>query len=135
MNQTLLFIVALASPVVFVVTALASWFEPGLRPARVKKLAVTSTWISIAIAALSGFFVFHYGMLETPLIGAEGLGISLRLDSISILMFTMIALIGFVVVLYSLNYLDGDDRQGAFIGRLAATIASVQLLVLSGNLG
>lgn len=135
MNQTLLFIVALASPVVFVVTALASWFEPGLRPARVKKLAVASTWISIAIAALSGFFVFHYGMLETPLIGAEGLGISLRFDSISILMFTMIALIGFVVVRYSLNYLDGDDRQGAFIGRLAATIASVQLLVLSGNLG
>ena len=33
------------------------------------------------------------------------------------------------------NYMDGDDRQGSFIGRLAATIASVQLLVISGNLG
>tara|TARA_R110002012_G_scaffold252147_1_gene430670 strand:+ start:501997 stop:503286 length:1290 start_codon:yes stop_codon:yes gene_type:complete len=31
--------------------------------------------------------------------------------------------------------MDGDSKQGVFIGRLAATIASVQLLVLAGNLG
>jgi NAD(P)H-quinone oxidoreductase subunit 5 len=135
MNQTLLSIIALASPAVFLATALFSWFERGLRPSRVKRMAVASTWISIITAAISGFFVFNYGMLETALIGARGLGISLRLDSISILMFSMIAIIGLIVVRYSLNYLDGDDRQGAFIGRLAATIASVQLFVLSGNLG
>jgi len=135
MNQTLFFTIAIASPAVFVVTAVASWFEQGLRPQHVKKLAVASTWVSIAISAIAGFLVFNYGMLETPLIGDEGLGFSLRFDSVSILMFAMIALIGFVVVRYSLNYLDGDDRQGAFMGRLAATIASVQLLVLSGNLG
>jgi NAD(P)H-quinone oxidoreductase subunit 5 len=135
MNQTLLSVIALTSPVVFLATALFSWFERGLRPSRVKRMAVASTWISIITAAISGFFVFNYGMLETALIGARGLGISLRLDSISILMFSMIAIIGLIVVRYSLNYLDGDDRQGAFIGRLAATIASVQLFVLSGNLG
>jgi NAD(P)H-quinone oxidoreductase subunit 5 len=135
MNQTLLSIIALASPAVFLATALFSWFERGLRPSRVKRMAVASTWISIITAAISGFFVFNYGMLETALIGVGGLGISLRLDSISILMFSMIAIIGLIVVRYSLNYLDGDDRQGAFIGRLAATIASVQLFVLSGNLG
>jgi NAD(P)H-quinone oxidoreductase subunit 5 len=135
MNQTLISIIALASPAVFLATALFSWFERGLRPSRVKRMAVASTWISIITAAISGFFVFNYGMLETALIGVGGLGISLRLDSISILMFSMIAIIGLIVVRYSLNYLDGDDRQGAFIGRLAATIASVQLFVLSGNLG
>jgi len=135
MNQTFLSIIALTSPVVFLATALFSWFEYGLRPSRVKRMAVASTWISIITAAISGFFVFNYGMLETTLIGVGGLGFSLRLDSISILMFSMIAIIGLIVVRYSLNYLDGDDRQGAFIGRLAATIASVQLFVLSGNLG
>jgi NAD(P)H-quinone oxidoreductase subunit 5 len=135
MNQTLLSVIALASPAVFLATALFSRFERGLRPSRVKRMAVASTWISIITAAISGFFVFNYGMLETALIGVGGLGISLRLDSISILMFSMIAIIGLIVVRYSLNYLDGDDRQGAFIGRLAATIASVQLFVLSGNLG
>jgi NAD(P)H-quinone oxidoreductase subunit 5 len=47
----------------------------------------------------------------------------------------MISIIGFVVVKFSNNYLDGDANQGRFIGRLAATLASVQLLVVSGNLG
>ncbi len=135
MNQYFLSLLTIASPLFFAVTALTSWFEQGLRPTLVKKMAVASTWISILVAAMSGFFVFEYGVLETTLIGIEGLGLSLRLDSVSILMFSMIALIGFIVVRFSLNYLDGDDRQGAFIGRLAATMASVQLLVLSGNLG
>ncbi|MCZ4410588.1 proton-conducting transporter membrane subunit [Cryomorphaceae bacterium 1068] len=134
MNQSLISLIAVASPVIFALTALVSWFERGLRPSTVKKMAVVSTWISIVIAAISGFFVFEYGMLETSFIDIEGLGLSLRFDSVSTLMFGMIALIGFIVVRFSLNYLDGDERQGAFIGRLAATMASVQLLVLSGNL-
>jgi NAD(P)H-quinone oxidoreductase subunit 5 len=94
-----------------------------------------STLLSLFSAALSGFFVNKYGLLESALLGFNNLGLSIRLDALSITMFSMIAIIGFVVVKYSLNYLDGDGRQGRFIGRLAATIASVQLLVLAGNLG
>lgn len=135
MNQSLLLLLTLTPTVFFVATALASRFEKGLRPTFVKKMAIISSWISIVAAAISGFFVFNYGLLETTMLGIRGFGFSLRLDSISILMFSMIALIGFIVVRYSLNYLDGDSRQGAFMGRLASTMASVQLLVLSGNLG
>ncbi len=135
MDQNLLALIALLSPVVFIATAIISWFQPGMRPSSVKKMATASTLASITIAAISGFFVFKYGLLETSLVGINNIGFSLRLDALSILMLAMIALLGFIVVRFSLNYLDGDDRQGAFIGRLAATIASVQLLVLSGNLG
>lgn len=135
MNQIVLSILAIAAPALFTLTAIASWFQPGSRPSTVKNMAVISTWITVVIAAVCSVLVFRFGMLETPLLGFEGIGISLRLDSISVLMFFMIALISLVVVRYSLNYLDGDQRQGAFIGRLAATIAAVQLLVLSGNLG
>ncbi|MEM6667293.1 MAG: proton-conducting transporter membrane subunit, partial [Pseudomonadota bacterium] len=39
-----------------------------------------------------------------------------------------------VVVRFSANYLDGDPRQGAFMGRLALTLSMVMLLVTSGNL-
>jgi NAD(P)H-quinone oxidoreductase subunit 5 len=46
----------------------------------------------------------------------------------------MIALLGYIVVKFSKNYLDGDSRKTVFLTRLATTIASVQLLVLSGNL-
>jgi NAD(P)H-quinone oxidoreductase subunit 5 len=135
MNQNLLALIALLSPLIFIATALASWFQPGMRPLSVKRMALVSTVSSIAIAAISGFFVIKYGLLETSLLGINNIGLSLRLDALSILMLSMIALLGFIVVRFSFNYLDGDERQGAFTGRLAATIASVQLLVLSGNLG
>ncbi|HSF54261.1 MAG TPA: proton-conducting transporter membrane subunit, partial [Algoriphagus sp.] len=134
MNQNFLAFLVLLSPLVFVLTAIISWFQPGIHPKLVKKVATASTVLSILIAAISGFFVSNYGSLESPLIGFDQLGLSIRLDALSILMLMMIALIGFIVVRFSLNYLDGDTHHGAFIGRLGATIASVQLLVLSGNL-
>lgn len=99
-----------------------------------KKLSLVASLTSLVIATLSSIVVFQYGALETPTYGIYGLGFGLRLDSLSLLMFGMIALLSFIVVRFSLNYLDGDARQGVFLGRLAATIASVQLLVLAGNL-
>lgn len=134
MNQNLLALLAFLSPAVFVAIAIISWFQNGLRPILLKKVATIATLISLVIAAISGFFVIYFGLLETPLLGIEQLGLSIRLDALSVLMLSMIALLSFIVIRYSLNYLDGDPKQGAFIGRLAATIASVQLLVLSGNL-
>jgi len=91
----------------------------------VKKVVMIATLISITTAAISGFFVIKYGMMETSLSGAAQLELTLRLDALSILMLAMIALISFIVVRFSLNYLDGDPQQGAFIGRLAASIAMV----------
>ncbi len=134
MNHNLIALITLISPVVFILTAIASWFQPGIRPTSVKKMALIAMSLSIIIAAVSGFFVMKYGLLESALLGINNLGLSLRLDALSILMLGMIALLGFIVVRFSFNYLDGDNRQGAFVGRLAATIAAVQLLVLSGNL-
>ena len=135
MNLDLIISIALLSPLAFIATAIVSWFQPGLKPKLVKRLGIISALFSIISAALSGFFVVQHGLLESATIGINGLGLSIRLDSVSTLMFGMIAIIGFVVVKFSMNYLDGDDRQGRFIGRLAATIASVQFLVLAGNLG
>ena len=135
MFQNFITIIALFSPAIFAVTALISWFQPGSRPLIVKRMGIISAIISIVIAGICGSLVISYGILQTNMIGLQGLGLSLRLDPISVLMLTMIALLGFIIVRFSNNYLDGDKRQGIFIGRLAATISSVQLFVLSGNLG
>lgn len=135
MLQNLPISLTLVSPVVFILTAIVSWFQPGIRPFFLKKLATAASIISISIAALSGFFVAKYSLLESPFYGIADLGFSIRLDALSVIMLNMIALLGFIVIRFSLNYLDGDSRHGTFIGRLAAAIASVQLLVLSGNLG
>lgn len=134
MTQNTLSLLLLLSPLVFVFTALASWLQPGMRPKLIKSLSIGASLISISIALLGTVALLQIGAMETKTYGISGLGFGLRLDALSLLMFGMIALLGFIVVRFSLNYLDGDPRQGVFLGRLAATIASVQLLVLSGNL-
>ncbi len=135
MSENLLALLALVSPAVFAATAVSSWFQPGARPGFVKKMSITATLISILIAAISGFLVVKFGLLQSSLLGINEFGWSLRLDALSTLMLAMIALLGFIIMKFSHNYLDGDERQGVFLGRLAAAIAGVQLLVLAGNLG
>jgi len=135
MTENMLSLLVILSPLAFIITAVASWFQPGGQPSLVKKLSIASAVFTIFIAALSGFFVMKYGLLQSGTLGYGGIGLAVRLDSLSVLMLGMIALLGYVVLRFSLNYLDGDQRQGIFLGRLAATIASVQLLVLSANLG
>ncbi len=102
---------------------------------RIKGIVQIVSAINVVGAVLSGMLLILNGPVETGLIGISGLGFSLRLDAVSAIMFLMIALLSVVILKFSINYLDGDQRQAAFLGRLAAALGSVELLVLSGNLG
>lgn len=135
MNSGFIISITILSTVAFSATAIVSWFQPGMRPKLLTRMAIISSIIAIISAAVCGFFVTGNALWQSSLVGINEFGFSLRLDTLSLVMFSMIAIIGFVVVKFSINYLDGDERQGRFIGRLSTTIASVQLLVLSGNLG
>ncbi len=134
MNTQLITSISLLPTLLFILTAIASWFQKGIRPSWVKFLGISSTLLSIIVAAIGGILIFQNGQIESTFLGLDQLGFSIRLDAVSMLMFGMIALLSFIVMKFSFNYLDGDQRQGIFLGRLAATIASVQLFVLSGNL-
>lgn len=88
----------------------------------------------IIVSCISLLLVFTEGNTFTPLVGIHGLGFSIRLDPLSATFLTMISILGFVILRFSDNYMDGDLRKNIFLCRLAVTIASVQLLILSGNL-
>jgi NAD(P)H-quinone oxidoreductase subunit 5 len=135
MSQNQIALIALISPLLFIATAIFSWFQSGSRPTMLKQMSLIVGLLGIGTAVISGYFVFQQGLIQSSLIGLNNFGLSIRLDAISITMLTMIALLAFIVLKFSNNYMDGDERQGSFMGRLAATIASVQLLVISGNLG
>jgi NAD(P)H-quinone oxidoreductase subunit 5 len=135
MNIQILALVALLPPSVFVATAVVSWFQPGARPTLLKKTSIGAALASMVIAAYCAYLVITQGFLQSELIGYQDFGLSIRLDALTVTMLVMISLLSFVVIKFSSNYLDGDKRQGSFLGRLAAAIASVQLLVLSANLG
>ena len=105
----------------------------GLRPARTLDAARWASLGALALAAVAAVATFAHGPASTPLLGAAGLGLQVRLDPLSVAMLLLVAFLGAVIVQFSRNYLDGDARQGAFTGWLLLTLAAVALLVLSGN--
>ncbi len=97
-------------------------------------LAETLALTAIAVAILSVVLWAVHGSSTSRLLGVGDIGLSVRLDSLSTVMLLLVAFVGWVVVRYSARYLDGEARQGAFIGWLCLTLTSVMLLVLAGNL-
>jgi NAD(P)H-quinone oxidoreductase subunit 5 len=57
-----------------------------------------------------------------------------RLDLLSVIMLLLVSFVGWVVLRYTRTYLDGEDRQGAFTGWMALTLASVLVFVQAGHL-
>ncbi len=131
---SLLAALALLAPALLVAVALLALVRPGLRPRPVLAASRLATITGLILALLAAALVVVHGPLTSVLIGSAGLGLSVRLDAVSCSMFVLVAFIGLIVIQYSRNYLDGDARQGAFLGGLCLTLAAVMLLVLAGNL-
>lgn len=128
-------LVALLAPGSLLVAGTWAGLRPGVAPRSARIALALATWISVAAAVALAIGVALQGAMVTPLFGWDGLGASLRADSLSLTLLTMISLLAVVIVRFSDTYLDGDARHGAFLGWLATTLASVELLVMSGNLG
>lgn len=109
--------------------------RPGDRRPGVMLLASRwATLLSLLLAVPACVLTAVEGAITSPLLGEDGIGLSVRLDTISCSMFLLVAFVGVIVVQYSRNYMDGDARQGAFMAGLCRTLAAVLLLVLAGNL-
>lgn len=133
MEQKIL-LLFLSAPALFLLTFLLSASQKRIKPRWVISLALFSAVISMLISVAGGYFVYRNGMIAsgTPVMGSPAF--SIRLDTVSLIMFAMISFLSFVILKFSINYLDGDSRQGLFIGRLAGTLSSVQMLVIAGDL-
>lgn len=124
----------LLGPAALAVVGLIACGEPGPRPRNVLRASRIAGWLAIGLAVFAGWLTALHGPLTSPLFGISGWGFAVRLDALSALIFGLVAFLGGVLLRFSRNYLDGDARQGAFMGNLCVTIAAVMLLILSGNL-
>ena len=124
----------LAAPALMILIALGAIASPGRRPATLLRMAEMGALAAIAASIAACVILVLNGAATSPTIGTEAFGLSIRLDAVSAIMLTMVAIIGWVVLRYSANYLDGEDRQGAFVGWMAATLASVMLFAAAGSL-
>lgn len=135
MEEKIISMITLLSPVLFALIAIGSRFQLGNKIPQIIQSIRIASFVSVIIALTASLWVYYFGAFESPLIGIKEIGFSIRLDALSLLMLSMISILGAVIINFSFNYLDGDPRQGIFLSRLAATLASVQLLVISGNIG
>lgn len=124
----------LAVPVPLLAVALIAALRPGRRPGLLPRLAEGAALAALAIALACAVLLGLDGPSTSPLLGIAGIGLSARLDAVSAVMLVLVAFIGWVVLRYTASYLDGEDRQGAFTGWMAATLAAVLLFVVAGNL-
>lgn len=123
------------APLALALAALCAFVGPAFRPRLTLVLTEAAALWSLVVAAGATYWLLTHGPATSPLIGAGGVGLSVRLDAVSVVMLTLVAFIGWVVLRYSATYLDGEVRQGAFMGWMALTLAAVLLLVTAGNLG
>ena len=121
-------------PLALAGVALLAVAEPGRRPRRVLLASRAATLFGLLVALATAVAVAIGGPVTSPLAGIADIGLSVRLDAVSTVMFLLVSLVGALVVQFSRNYLDGDERHGAFVGGLCLTLAAVTVLVLAGNL-
>ena len=123
-----------AASAALLLSAAVAFLGPPRAARGTARLAEAAALIAIVVALISATSLTLHGPGAIRLIAVSGAGLSIRLDSVSVILSLLVSFVGWVVVRYAATYLDGEARQGAFTGWLCMTLAAVLLLVLSGNL-
>ncbi|GAB4152057.1 MAG: proton-conducting transporter membrane subunit [Sphingomonadales bacterium] len=121
------------APLVLALAALFALSRPGRRPSAVGPVLETAALLALASTIGAGIWLALTGPASIDLLGIGGWALTARLDVVSVTMLMLVAFIGWIVLRYARTYLDGEARQGAFLGWLAATLATVLVLVQAGD--
>jgi len=124
----------LAAPLVLALGGLVALRRPGCRPGATPRLVEAAALLALAVSLASAAWLTLTGPGDAPFLGLAGVGLRPRLDLVSATMLVLVAFVGWVVVRYAVSYLDGDARQGPFLGWMAMIVAAVLLLVQAGHL-
>jgi NAD(P)H-quinone oxidoreductase subunit 5 len=100
------------------------------RPLAMALWARLAAVANVGAAVVMAIVLAADGTRHTPAIPAFGLWF----DSLTAVMFLLVSFVGVVVVHYSRNYMAGDPDHGRFTKWLCFTLASVLVMIISGNL-
>jgi NADH-quinone oxidoreductase subunit L len=91
-------------------------------------------WAFFALRSQSG----HHGTVSTAWTwlqaGSFAPGMSVLVDPLSTMMMLIVSGVGFLIVLYSLGYMDGDEEERRYFAYMSIFVFSMLLLVEGGNL-
>jgi len=66
--------------------------------------------------------------------GSFHVGLRILVDPLSVMMMLIVSGVGFLIVAYSIGYMDGDDEERRYFAYMALFVFSMLLLVQAGNL-
>jgi NAD(P)H-quinone oxidoreductase subunit 5 len=124
----------LLAPLLLAAASLVAFMSPGPRPRRAIRAAEIAAICSIIVVTGSAAVLGVYGAGTSASIGIGYATLSISLDPVSLVMLALVSFIGWVVLRFAGTFLDGEARQGVFIGWMTATLAAVLLLVQAGSL-
>lgn len=122
------------APLGLILSAVIAYFKPASAVDKVFQIGRAAAALAFLFSLAGGAAVFLWGPLVTPTIGFGEIGLSLRLDALSVIMVWLVSLLGLMLIQFSRNYLDGDARHTRFMAALYLTAGAVIFFVLSGNL-
>jgi len=106
-------------------------------------LATLSVLVSFVVALITFFRLVdqpaeersHVSTLWTWLTAGDlDVGLSILVDPLSVFMMLVVSGVGFLIVAYSIGYMDGDDEERRYFAYMALFVFSMLLLVQSGDL-
>jgi NADH-quinone oxidoreductase subunit L len=106
-------------------------------------LATFSVLVSFAAALITFFRLLddpaeersHVSTLWTWLSAGDfEVGLSILVDPLSVFMMLVVSGVGFLIVAYSIGYMDGSDEERRYFAYMALFVFSMLLLVQSGDL-
>jgi NAD(P)H-quinone oxidoreductase subunit 5 len=124
---------ALLAPLLVLTAAIAGLLQKtrgGRALAATQALVFTSFLVALAAAVM----LIAVGSTTWSAPGILGYSLSVRADSVSIIMLLLVSFIGWIVTRYSATYLDGEPGQNRFTLWLCLTLFAVMMLVIAGNL-
>ena len=106
-----LYLVSLAAPVILGLCSVFALSGPGRRPALTPRVVEAGAFLAIPVAIAAAALVVFEGAGSSPLLGLAGAGLTAKLDVVSVTMLLLVSFVGWIVVRYSVSYLDGEERQ------------------------
>lgn len=128
--ETLSFVLLMSAPVLWLGILLIPKSYVSHHSLLIGRAVLAGTWLTISGAVVSAGMWISSGPTVLP---GDGITIFF-LDGLSVIMSLLIGFIGWVIVRFSQTYLAGEKNYGAFFQWMGGTLASVSVLVISGNL-
>ncbi|MBD12266.1 NADH-quinone oxidoreductase subunit L [uncultured Roseovarius sp.] len=123
----------LLAPVVLIAVAVVIQLRREMVQSRAARWGEVAALMALFLALAMPVILIGAGAGDGALPGVLGHVIAVRVDVVSAVMLVLVAVIGWVVARYARTYLDGEPGQRRFAVWLLATLAAVQILVLSGS--